>query len=286
LFIVYYHIPYHSRKSTPQVDIDSSSVTYATNTLITGAIIIQPVPSTNTPTTIAAPSTGNAPKPCNICRRQVSGPDRQNHMGRHILCKLRDVIETGENLGTVSMQYPCGFCGQSSINGACHLRIVSGKAVSSCAHAYDFRISSASKISKQKPCTNVPIACKFCHDVHWKYNMRHHLQECRLSWESNTTSPEVNDFSGKISITNEEETKLGIPEESQGHSVVALEAYDARRSHSVLPIHDSHGDSPRRPRRTTPVQHPYPPPPSLHIALPVLGASPSSTVCNDNDVFC
>jgi hypothetical protein len=82
------------------------------------------------------------------------------------------------------MQYPCGFCGQSSINGACQLCIVSGKAISSCAHSYDFRISSASKISKQKPCTNVPIMCKFCHDVHWKHNMRHHLQEWHPSWES------------------------------------------------------------------------------------------------------
>ena len=181
------------------------------------------------------------------------------------------------------MRYPCGFCGQSSINGACQLCIVSGKAISSCAHSYDFRISSGSKISKQKPCTNVPIMCKFCHDVHWKYNMQHHLQEWHPSWESNTDSLEVQDFSGKISITNKEETKLGIPEESHGHCVVAINAYDTWQSHSLPHIHNSHGESPHRSHYTMPVQHPHLPP--LPISLLVLKQFQSSILSYNNDVF-
>ena len=83
--------------------------------------------------------------------------------------------------------------------------------------------------------------------------MRHHLQEQHPSWESNTDSLEVQDFSGKISITNEEETKLGIPEKSHGRCVVAINAYNMRRSHSLPHIHNSHGESPRRPHYTMPV---------------------------------
>lgn len=123
-------------------------------------------------TAIAAPSTRNAPKPCNICHRQVLGPDRQNHMGRHILYKLRGVIETSENLGTVSMQYPCGFCGQSSINGACQL----------CIDQFSIEDTEAETLYQ------CPHYCKFCHDVHWKYNMRHHLQEWHPSWDVESES--------------------------------------------------------------------------------------------------
>jgi hypothetical protein len=111
--------------------------------------------------------------------------------------------------------------------------------------------------------------CKFCHDVHWKYNMRHHLQEQHPSWESNTDSLEVQDFSGKISITNEEETKLGIPEESHSCCVVAINAYDVQRSHSLLHIHNSHGKYPCRP----------------HYTMPVLEQFQSSILSYNNDVF-
>ena len=53
---------------------------------------------------ITPPSAANGPQACNICRRQVSGPDRQNHMGGHILRKLRGIVEHSENfnMGSVS----------------------------------------------------------------------------------------------------------------------------------------------------------------------------------------
>ena len=55
-------------------------------------------------TTITIASAGNnAPQPCHICSRQVSGPDRQNHMGRHILHTLRGVKEDKEGFNTSLM---------------------------------------------------------------------------------------------------------------------------------------------------------------------------------------
>jgi hypothetical protein len=74
-----------------------------------------------------------------------------------------------------------------------------------------------------------------------------------------------------------------VCEESHGRCVVAINAYDARRSHSLPHIHDSHGESPCRPRYTMPVQHPHLPPPP--ISLPVLEQFRSSIVSYNNDVF-
>ncbi len=62
--------------------------------------------------------------------------------------------------------------------------------------------------------SNVPVECLICHDVHWKYIIRCHLQERHPSWERNLAQGnDLNDFRDKILITNEEEAKLGIPED-------------------------------------------------------------------------
>jgi hypothetical protein len=71
--------------------------------------------------------------------------------------------------------------------------------------------------------------------------------------------------------------------EVHGHCVVAINAYNARRSHSLPHIHNSHGESPRRPCYTMPVQHPHLPPPP--ISLPVLEQFRSSILSYNNDVF-
>ena len=115
--------------------------------------------------------------------------------------------------------------------------------MSSCTHAYEFRISSASKVSKQKPCTNIPITCKFCLEVHWKYNIQCHLQERHPSWKSAPAPAEVESFSSKISITHEEK-RLGIPDGLVGHSIFRANAPDVRRSQNLPQIYDSHGESP------------------------------------------
>ncbi|TFK16715.1 hypothetical protein FA15DRAFT_553474, partial [Coprinopsis marcescibilis] len=96
---------------------------------------------------------------CNICSCQVTPQDRQNHMGRHILHALKLVPQDGECPGEVSLEYPCGFCGQSSINGACFVSIKSGKVLSRCKYEYSLQISATSRVSKSKPCTNVPMKC-------------------------------------------------------------------------------------------------------------------------------
>jgi hypothetical protein len=167
------------------------------------------------------------------------------------------------------MRWTCGFCAQSSLNGACSVRSQSGKAISTCSRAYDFKISPASKISKQKACTNVPIQCKFCPNVHWKYNMHRHLQERHPSWERNVTTgaSELNEFREKITITSEEENRLKIPESKQGWStVIYTDVYDLRRLDRLPSTHDGRADSPRRPtRKQTSFMPPLPP-----ISLPIL----------------
>jgi hypothetical protein len=44
-------------------------------------------------------------------------------------------------------------------------------------------IHAAAKMSTKKACTNVPIKCDFCSEIHWKYNIHLHLQERHASWE-------------------------------------------------------------------------------------------------------
>ncbi|TFK32012.1 hypothetical protein BDQ12DRAFT_64206 [Crucibulum laeve] len=127
------------------------------------------------------------------------------------------------------------------------LRMQSGKAVSSCPCAYDFMLSPASKISKQKAYTNMPIECLICQEIHWKYNIQHHLQERHPSWESNVApGNNLSKFGERITITNEEEERLHIPESYQGESVVAQDVYNAGRVQHLPSIHDSRDDSPPR----------------------------------------
>ncbi|KAF8237508.1 hypothetical protein L208DRAFT_1389126 [Tricholoma matsutake] len=150
------------------------------------------------------------------------------------------------------MQYPCGFCTQSSLNGACSVCIQTGKAISTCSCAYDFKISPTSKISKQKACTNVPIQCKFCPNIHW-----------------NNAASELNEFHEKITITNEEENRLKIPESKQGWStVIYTDVYDLRHLNHLPFIHDGQGDSPRRSRQTSFVPASLEPFPPISLLIP------------------
>ncbi|KAF8055318.1 hypothetical protein FPV67DRAFT_1789064 [Lyophyllum atratum] len=233
---------------------------------------------------IPPPTAANGPQACRICCQQVSGPFRQNHMGEHILRKLRGVVEHFEDIdmGCVSMQYPCGFCGQSSVGGVCDVRIQSGKALSKCLHAYEFKISAASKISSKKACTNVPVQCRLCTEVHWKYNMHQHLQARHPCWEENVSEGrELQEFRDKITITHEEECELGIPEHRRGswHIVGQNMSPDVRHANPLyLPsVRDEHGDSPRRRREIlNPTwSHPVPIQP-IQLPIPFNLHSPSA----------
>ncbi|KAJ7479108.1 hypothetical protein FB451DRAFT_1131301 [Mycena latifolia] len=138
--------------------------------------------------TFLAPAAKDNRRPCRVCHKNIAGPDRQNHMGKHILLSVRGVPE--ENLVIeVAKHFPCGFCGQAISGGNCTIAIAAGnKANSSCPDSYAFQIKAASKPSAAKPCTNVPIRCDLCKDVHWKYNMVQHLHDRHRTWE--VTMPE------------------------------------------------------------------------------------------------
>jgi hypothetical protein len=143
----------------------------------------------------------------------------------------------------VTLPFPCGFCGQSSVNGKCKIGIGKGGKVSSaCPLAYSFMISAAAKVSQTKPCTNVSITCKLCTEVHWKYNVHQHLSERHRGWQQYLKDD--NDFLNKIAITNEE--ALGIPENKRGVLATASDSYDACYMNHLPSIQDHRDDSPRR----------------------------------------
>ncbi|KAJ6608018.1 hypothetical protein B0H10DRAFT_1816716, partial [Mycena sp. CBHHK59/15] len=115
----------------------------------------------------------------------------------------------------VADNYPCGFCGQAISGSNCTAGIAGGKKVnSSCPHSYPFQITAASKSSAAKPCTNVPMRCDLCTDIHWKYNMMQHLQDRHPTWETTMPAPNRDALASKISITREE-YRLGVPEPAQ-----------------------------------------------------------------------
>ncbi|KAJ7204078.1 hypothetical protein GGX14DRAFT_369008, partial [Mycena pura] len=130
---------------------------------------------------------------CFVCHKTVKFDERQDHMGRHILCSMY-----GVNSGTafttkypiVGDYYPCGFCGRSTdLPGSCVVEIKSGLAVSNCPSYYRFSIASAKKYTDKHPSTNVPIQCTLgCSDSdkihHWKYNFHRHLMERHPGWEN------------------------------------------------------------------------------------------------------
>ncbi len=79
----------------------------------------------------------------------------------------------------------CGFCGLTKVACKVELRQSSGfgknKTISSfskCSYFYDLSIASASRMSKNDPCTNRPIECTLCPDksVFWSYNLKSHYE--------------------------------------------------------------------------------------------------------------
>ncbi|KAL1740304.1 hypothetical protein HDZ31DRAFT_17556, partial [Schizophyllum fasciatum] len=54
---------------------------------------------------------------------------------------------------------------------------------STCPLAHPFMVKPATNASQSRPCTNVPMRCRLCPAVHWKYNMVTHLSERHPGWE-------------------------------------------------------------------------------------------------------
>ena len=103
--------------------------------------------------------------------------------------------------------------------------------------------------------------------------MSRHLQERHRSWEATSTPSEVDSIRNTITISDEEETKLGIPETLRGRfiQVIASEVYDNSRMGTPPAIRDLHGDSPRRFRHAPIVSTYQPPPPFIlpHYKPPI-----------------
>jgi hypothetical protein len=95
-------------------------------------------------------------------------------------------------------------------SGGCTIGIRSGnKASSTCSEAYEFAIKSASNSSGAHPCTNVPIQCILCQDVHWKYNMEQHLRDRHPKWELTKSRADRDVFAAVFSIPELERRNLG-----------------------------------------------------------------------------
>ncbi|KAJ7046401.1 hypothetical protein C8F04DRAFT_1227534 [Mycena alexandri] len=159
--------------------------------------------------TVIAPSPKDGRRKCLVCGKDVTGPDRQNHMGRHIFLSQRGIQEDGI-VTPVSPDYPCGFCGKATSNGGCSIAIRSGKAVSSCREVYEFQIAAASKSTVAKPCTNVPMRCTLCTDTNWKYNMTAHLADTHPGWELTTTTETREGLTAKIKLAQGEDCRLEV----------------------------------------------------------------------------
>ncbi|KAJ7925444.1 hypothetical protein B0H13DRAFT_1600490, partial [Mycena leptocephala] len=160
--------------------------------------------------TVTAPSPKDGRRKCFVCGKDVAGPDRQNHMGRHIFLSQRG-IEEDRVITPVSPNYPCGFCGKATSNGGCSIAIRSGKAASSCHEVYEFQIAAASKSTAAKPSTNVPLRCTLCPDTHWKYNMAAHLADNHPGWELTATTETREVLNVKIRLAQGEDCRLQEP---------------------------------------------------------------------------
>ncbi|KAJ7743351.1 hypothetical protein B0H16DRAFT_1561498 [Mycena metata] len=185
---------------------------------------------------VQAPSPKDSHRKCRICSKNVAAQDRQNHVGTHILRSMSGVQED-ELVSPVASNYPCGFCGQSMINGGCTIGIRSGnKASSTCSEAYEFAIKSALTSSAAHPCTNAPIRCILCQDVQWKYNMEEHLRDRHPKWELTKSRSDREAFAAMFCIPELECRSLGA-------AVRVSPPSPGQSEHSDAPVATAVGDS-------------------------------------------
>jgi hypothetical protein len=135
-------------------------------------------------------------------------------------------------------------------SGGCTIGIRSGnKATSTCPEVYEFAIKSASTSSGAHPCTNSPIRCILCQDVHWKYNMEQHLRDRHPKWELTKSREDREAFSSTFAISDLERRNLGVVEVSPpslGQSESADGSVGDARGQKRLPV--SPAGTPRRSR--------------------------------------
>ncbi len=122
---------------------------------------------------------------------------------------------------------PCGFCGLSNIADCQQLYITKhghGQAKSNCAHAHEFQYKASLTSTLSTPCTNTPIVCpiKGCagevgsnKTAIWKYNMPEHIRVHHPGYSCDGIEDGLPDdrLLSTIFITDEEESRLGIPKD-------------------------------------------------------------------------
>ncbi|THH18378.1 hypothetical protein EW146_g2586 [Bondarzewia mesenterica] len=167
---------------------------------------------------------------CYQCGKAVpSGVQRRAHFGEHILRAMRSQAE-GNLREPVGTAMPCGFCGRSTDNGRCTILLKKSNraftVISTCSTAHTFLYGPACKFLQSTPSTNIPIVCVLCHPkpgsaaqpAVWKYNMLQHLPDHHPGHIPSDSGPGLlqvpADFIQRITITLEEERKIGIPLEN------------------------------------------------------------------------
>lgn len=105
--------------------------------------------------------------------------------------------------------------------------------------------------------------------MHWKYNFLQHLTERHRGWREYLRDD--TDFVTKITIGNNEEEALGIPDDKRGTLVTAYDSYDsyeARCMNRLPSIQDHHNDSPHQTRTLLSGPDPLIPLPLLSFHVP------------------
>ncbi|KAH6884031.1 hypothetical protein BKA70DRAFT_1074403, partial [Coprinopsis sp. MPI-PUGE-AT-0042] len=163
---------------------------------------------------------------CRLCPFKTELRAMRNHVGTHILWSNRDKVDLRLGNDIKVGIDPCGWCG---LDGQCKTQLVTdskgaSKILSTCDYHYaKISQSSAKRVSKSSPCTNIPIHCMICpqglnhqHPTFWKYNLHHHILEFHASEGPDLTRryPSLPpQMVVDIYISREEERLLGIPEE-------------------------------------------------------------------------
>ena len=158
--------------------------------------------------------------PCLICKKLIVLHQMHNHVGFHILRKLRN---TSDQVFQPVGEIPCGFCG---LDG-CITQLATSFSkkkhgqttiVSTCLyHHSKMNYKAASVFSQKSPCTNIPIQCSICPPTSsgspqtiWKYNAVNHFI---IKHSNSDHSPSIpGDFLVQIVIRMAEEKAMGIQE--------------------------------------------------------------------------
>ncbi|TFK33705.1 hypothetical protein BDQ12DRAFT_614826, partial [Crucibulum laeve] len=103
---------------------------------------------------------------CHFCTKHFSLADMHNHIGKHILCALRNIPDVFKGNDTEFFHivlYPCGEC---RLEGCKTELIKTGSSIpitSDCPYHYTrMKYVKAGVYSKRTPCMNITLNCPLC----------------------------------------------------------------------------------------------------------------------------